>query len=444
MKQIRKGIYPTMITTFTEDNQVDYAGLEALLEYYAKSRCDGIFALCLSSEIFQLSDREMQQIMRFISKNRPDNMSLIASAHTSPDVEAGIRQLSSMLENGADEPVLILNRLAMACESEDVVRRNAERIFEALPDVTFGIYECPYPYKRMVSDELLRWFAQTGRIGFLKDTCCDEQRIRRRLQIVNGTGLQLFNANTATLLASLRDGGCGFSGVMANFHADLYATLYRFHLSNDSRANILQACAAPRFKKIVQTITYAPHFISTVIVVGMINLFFSPSTGVFTIVLQKLGLLEGNLNVLLSEGSFRHLYVWSGVWSNIGWNSIVYLSALSGVDPALHEAAIVDGANKLQRCRHIDLPCIVPTIIMLLILRMGNLMDVGFQKAYLMQNSMNLNVSEVLSTYVYKQGMQKVQYSYSTAIDLFNSAINFVLLISVNTISRKVSETSLW
>ena len=206
----------------------------------------------------------------------------------------------------------------------------------------------------------------------------------------------------------------------------------------------LNACAAPRFKKLVQTVTYAPHFISTVIVVGMINLFFSPSAGVFTIVLQKLGLLEGNLNVLLSEGSFRHLYVWSGVWSNVGWNSIVYLSALSGVDPALHEAAIMDGANKLQRCRHIDLPCIVPTIIMLLILRMGNMMDVGFQKAYLMQNSMNLNASEVLSTYVYKQGMQKVQYSYSTAIDLFNSAINFILLISVNAISKRVSETSLW
>ncbi len=206
----------------------------------------------------------------------------------------------------------------------------------------------------------------------------------------------------------------------------------------------LNACGAPRFKKIVQTVTYAPHFISTVIVVGMINLLFSPSTGVFTIVLRKMGLLQGNLNLLLNEGSFIHLYVWSGVWSSIGWNSIVYLSALSGVDPSLHEAAIVDGANKLQRCRHIDLPCIVPTIIMLLILRMGNMMDVGFQKAYLMQNSMNLGASEVLSTYVYKQGLQGAQYSYSTAIDLFNSVINFALLISVNAISRKVSETSLW
>lgn len=241
MKHIRQGIYPTMITTFTADNQIDYAGLEALLHYYAACRCDGIFALCLSSEIFHLSDREMRQMMRFISEHRPQGMSLIASAHTSADVETGVRQLSDMLENGADEPVVILNRLAMADEPEDVVRQNAERLFQAMPDVTFGIYECPYPYKRLASDELLQWFAGTGRIGFLKDTCCDAQRIRRRLKITEGTGMQLFNANTATLLQSMRDGGCGFSGVMANFHADLYAALYRYHLNKDERADRLQA-----------------------------------------------------------------------------------------------------------------------------------------------------------------------------------------------------------
>lgn len=241
MKRIREGIYPTMITTFTGDNQVDYTGLENLLSYYDKCQCNGIFALCLSSEIFHLSDREMQEMMRFISRNRPRNMSLIASGHTSMDVETGIRQLASMVENGADEPVMILNRLAMENEDEDVVRRSAERIFEALPDITFGIYECPYPYMRMASDELLRWFARSGRVGFLKDTCCDAARIRRRIGIVEGTGLQLFNANTATLLQSMRDGGCGFSGVMANFHAELYAALYRFHLEKDPRAERLQS-----------------------------------------------------------------------------------------------------------------------------------------------------------------------------------------------------------
>ena len=206
----------------------------------------------------------------------------------------------------------------------------------------------------------------------------------------------------------------------------------------------LNACAAPRFKRIVQTVTYAPHFISMVVIVGMLNLFFAPSTGIIAILLRKVGLIKGNLTTLMSASSFRHLYVWSGIWTGLGWNSIVYLSALSGVDPYLHEAAIVDGANKLQRCRHIDLPCIAPTIVILLILRMGNMVDIGFQKAYLMQNSMNLDVSEVLSTYVYKQGLQNAQYSYSTAVNLFNSVINFFLLICVNAFSRKVSEMSLW
>lgn len=206
----------------------------------------------------------------------------------------------------------------------------------------------------------------------------------------------------------------------------------------------LNSCEKQRYKRIVQTVTYAPHFISTVIIVGMINLFFSPSTGVIVTLLQKMGLMEGNLNILLNANAFKHLYVWSGVWQGLGWNSIVYLSALSGVDPSLHEAAVVDGANKLQRCRHIDLPCIAPTIVMLLILRVGDIMDVGFQKAYLMQNSLNLDASEVLSTYVYKQGLREAQYSYAAAIDLFNAVINFALLVSVNQISKKLSSNSLW
>lgn len=206
----------------------------------------------------------------------------------------------------------------------------------------------------------------------------------------------------------------------------------------------LNSCSALKFKKVVQTVSYAPHFISTVILVGMINLFFAPSNGVFTVILQKLGLLKGSLNTLMRADSFIHLYVWSGVWAGIGWNSIVYLSALTGVDPSLHEAATVDGANKLQRCVHIDIPCIAPTIVMLLILNSGSLMSVGFQKAYLMQNALNLNRSEILSTYVYKQGIKSAQYSFSTAVGLFNSVINFLLMVSVNWVSRRVSQNSLW
>ena len=206
----------------------------------------------------------------------------------------------------------------------------------------------------------------------------------------------------------------------------------------------LNSTSGRRFKRIVQTVTYAPHFISIVVIVGMINLMFAPSTGILVTILKSLGLQDGNLNILLDEGSFIHLYVWSGVWTALGWNSIVYLSALSGVDPALHEAGIVDGATKAQRCFYIDLPCIIPTIVMLLILQTGTIMTVGFQKAFLMQNSMNIGASEVISTYVYKQGITKAQYSYSTAVDLFNSVINFVLLISVNAVARKMSDNSLW
>lgn len=206
----------------------------------------------------------------------------------------------------------------------------------------------------------------------------------------------------------------------------------------------LNSCTAPRYKRIVQTVTYAPHFISTVVVTGMVLIFFAPSTGIVQSILRRLGLLDGNLMVLMRKEAFPHLYVWSGVWTELGWGSIVYLSALSGVDPALHEAAITDGASKFRRAIHIDLPCIVPTIIITLILRTSSIMGVGFEKVFLLQNSMNLDTSEIISTYVYKVGIQEGQYSFSTAVGLFNSVINFILLIVVNSLSRRMGETSLW
>lgn len=199
-----------------------------------------------------------------------------------------------------------------------------------------------------------------------------------------------------------------------------------------------------RIKRVVQTITYAPHFISIVIIVGMINIFFAPSTGIVRNLLHLAGLLDGNLEVLMNRGSFPHLYVWSGVWQSIGWNSIIYLSALSGVDPSLHEAAIVDGASKLQRVRHIDFPSILPTIVILLILNSGSIMNVGFEKVFLLQNAFNLSSSEVINTYVYKIGIKEAQYSLSSAIGLFNSAINFIMIITVNKISRRMGQDSLW
>jgi len=209
-------------------------------------------------------------------------------------------------------------------------------------------------------------------------------------------------------------------------------------------ALLLNSTPNDKLKRLVQTITYAPHFISIVIIVGMINIFFSPSTGIVVNIMHTLGFMDGNLELLMNAGSFPHLYVWSGVWQSIGWNSIIYLGALSGVDPALHEAAIVDGASKFQRVMRIDFPSILPTIVILLILNSGSIMNVGFEKAFLMQNSFNLSNSEVINTYVYKIGIKEAQYSLSSAIGLFNSVINFVMIILVNQISRRLGQGSLW
>lgn len=197
-----------------------------------------------------------------------------------------------------------------------------------------------------------------------------------------------------------------------------------------------------RFKKFVQTITYAPHFISIVVLVGMLNIFFSINGGLVNEVITALG-FEPVL-FMGKERYFRPLFVGSGVWQNMGWNAIIYLAALSGVNPELHEAAVADGASKLRRVWHIDLPAIRPTIITMLILNCGRLMGLGFEKAFLMQNSLNLGKSEIIATYVYKIGLLDAQYGFATAVGLFNSVINFILLITVNQISRKVSETSLW
>jgi len=148
--------------------------------------------------------------------------------------------------------------------------------------------------------------------------------------------------------------------------------------------------------------------------------------------------------VLTSPTAFKHLYTLSGTWQGIGWGSIIYLAALSAVDKELHEAAMIDGASRVQRILHIDIPCILPTVIIMFILRMGSVMGVGYEKVYLMQNSLNISASEVISTYVYKQGLLNAQYSFSTAVGLFNSAINIILMVTFNFISRKVSETSLF
>ncbi|WP_145029627.1 MULTISPECIES: ABC transporter permease [Paenibacillus] len=196
------------------------------------------------------------------------------------------------------------------------------------------------------------------------------------------------------------------------------------------------------FKKLSQTVTYAPHFISMVVMAGMIITFLSPSTGIVTHMIEGLGLKSPDF--LTDPRWFKTMYVFSDVWQSAGWGTIIYLAALSGVDPGLHEAAIIDGASRFQRVRHINIPVLIPTMTILLILNMGSLLGVGFEKILLLQNPLNMSSSDVISTFVYRSGLVDAQYSFSTAIGLFNSVINAVLLIVVNQIVRRTSENSLW
>ena len=211
-------------------------------------------------------------------------------------------------------------------------------------------------------------------------------------------------------------------------------------------ALLLNSITAARYKKLIQTITYMPHFISTVVVVGILMQLFNPNVGVYGVI-HKLLTGEKAQDLLANPNSFLSLYVGSGVWKTFGWSSIVYLAALTNVPPELYEAAEIDGATRLQRVYYIEVAAIVPIIVINLILSCGKILNVGFQKVYLMQNDLNLRVSEVISTYVYKQGLGnggKSDYAYSTAVDLFNSVVGFVLVVSVNRISRRVTETGLW
>ena len=197
-----------------------------------------------------------------------------------------------------------------------------------------------------------------------------------------------------------------------------------------------------RFKKFEHTVSYAPHFISDEVMVSLLFCLFSTTNGIVTRMLKVFGL--GPYPLTSQAKYFRGLYVGSDIWQNMGFSAIIYIAALSSISPELHEAATIDGANKFQRIWHVDIPGILPTITIMLILRSGSIMSVGFQKVYLMQTSLNLTCSETISTYVYKVGLEGGDYSFSTAVGLFNSVVNFILIISVNAITRRLSETSLW
>lgn len=202
-----------------------------------------------------------------------------------------------------------------------------------------------------------------------------------------------------------------------------------------------------KFRKVVQSVTYAPHFISMVILCATVTMFLNPSTGLIGAFVNHIRGLWGlkSINLLTVGSAFKWIYVLSGVWQGIGWGSIIYMAALSAVDTQLLDAAKVDGASKLQCIWHINLPAIKPTIVIQLILSCGRMMSVGFEKVYLLQNDSIIRSSEVISTYVYRAGIQGAQYSFSTAVGLFNSVVNAILLVLVNKIAQKVdSESSLW
>lgn len=197
-----------------------------------------------------------------------------------------------------------------------------------------------------------------------------------------------------------------------------------------------------KVKKLAQTVTYAPYFISTVVMCGMLIAFLNPNTGIINKLIAALG---GEPVPFLSEAAlFPSTYVWSGVWQGTGWGSVIYFAALSGVDPQLLEAATLDGATRWQKIWYVNLPALMPTIVIMLIMNCGSLLSVGYEKAFLLQNALNLETSEVISTYVYKTGLVSAQYSFSTAIGLFNSVVNLILLVTVNAVSRRIGENSLW
>lgn len=233
-----------------------------------------------------------------------------------------------------------------------------------------------------------------------------------------------------------------FVGIMRN---TLILSFY--HLAVATPVTILFALCLNEvrirwFKKFIQTITYFPHFISIIVLIGMMQLLLSPTSGPIATLLGSAGLQMPDL--FGSSAAFRHLYVWSGIWQTTGYGAIIYLGVLTSVNPALYEAAKIDGASLLQKIRHIDFPAIKSTIVILVILDMGNLLQIGFEKVFLLQNQLNLSTSQVISTYVYQTGLVQGDFSFGTAVGLFNSVISLILVLVANFLARKISDTSLF
>ncbi|MFA6689681.1 MAG: dihydrodipicolinate synthase family protein [Sphaerochaetaceae bacterium] len=226
MEKAYYGCWPTMITPFTEAGRVDFPAIRNLVEWYIRKGADGIFAVCQSSEMFFLSEQEKLDIATAVHDATAGRVKVIASGHTADALDEQVEQLGRMWETGVDAVVLVSNRIAAKDHDEAEFVNNSDYLFRQLPGVTFGLYECPYPYLRLLSTDFLRDCAQSGKLVFLKDVSCSISLLTERIAAIKGTGLSLFNANTSTLLDSLILGADGYNGVMANFHVDIYRWLY--------------------------------------------------------------------------------------------------------------------------------------------------------------------------------------------------------------------------
>lgn len=234
--KIADGVWPVMITPFTEDNKIDYNGVLKIIEWYDKMGVAGIFAVCQSSEMFMLSKEERFELAKFVIDNTPKHMGIIASGHVAETMEDQIKEAQAVIDAGVQSYVFISNQFAKENEGEDTAKKNIEYLLNHIEADNFGVYECPAPYKRLLSPELLKWCADTGKFSFLKDTCCDLKQLKEKCDAVKGTDLKIFNANGATLLESMKMGCAGYSGVMANFHADLYVWLLDNYKTEPERA----------------------------------------------------------------------------------------------------------------------------------------------------------------------------------------------------------------
>ena len=236
-KEFPNGVYPVMLTPFTENNEVDYEALGKLVDWYIEKGVNGLFADCQSSEMFFLSLEERVKIGEFVKKHADGRVPVVTSGHISDSLEDQAKELTAIAGTGADAVILLTNRLAKENESDEVWLENLKKLLEMIPkDVPLGFYECPYPYKRIISPEFLKWCADTGRFYFIKDTSCDIENMKAKLEVIKGTNLKLFNANTSTLLETLELGASGYSGVMANFHPELYVKLCNIYKENPSKA----------------------------------------------------------------------------------------------------------------------------------------------------------------------------------------------------------------